>query len=163
MKKKKDPTEPIACRVSPEQRDQLLEEADELNLSLAEYVAMLVTMAMYEDANVEKLRDQVNSATNQQLKQLQEQLAQEQGSIWKQEPYASMLEIVLQNDAILATLYEEHFEKPFPATILKQAGYEFNFMLQGANKEQRVFYFTGRFGWAFTDAKSEQVILKRNA
>ncbi|WP_242929573.1 hypothetical protein [Pontibacter vulgaris] len=162
MKKKKDPTEPIACRVSPEQREQLLQEADEIGLSLAEYVAMLVTMAMYEDTNIEKLRDQMNSATAEQLKQLQTQIAQEQGHVWNQKPYASMLQTVLRNDAILATLYEEYFEKPFPANVLKQAGYEFNFMLQGANIDQRIFYFTGRFGWAFTDAKSEQVTLKRN-
>ncbi|MER2999186.1 hypothetical protein [Pontibacter populi] len=162
MKKKKDPTEPIACRVSPEQREQLLQEADELGLSLAEYVAMLVIMAMYGDTDLEKLRDQVNSATAEQLKLLQEQLAQEQGSVWKQEPYASMLHQVLRNDEILATLYEQHFETPFPATALKQAGFDFNFLLQGVNKEQRTFYFSGRFGWAFADSESERVILKRN-
>ncbi|WP_439882158.1 hypothetical protein ACSX1A_03135 [Pontibacter sp. MBLB2868] len=160
MKRRKEPTEPIACRVTPEQRRQLIKEADALELSTAEYVAMLVTLSLYGDSGVVELRERLVEL-DERTKALKLELLEEKELVWMQEPYCSLLQGVLKNDQILEEFYEEHSEDSFQSNLLGKAGFDFSVLLQGETIGNQMFYFTGRYGWKFLDASQKQVVLKR--
>jgi hypothetical protein len=159
MKKKADPTIPIASRIDTYTNAQLLRGAASMEMSRSQYVAYLLTITLY-GTDTHELQGRLIALT-QQLESLQQQVKDENGAIWKQEPYASFLQKVLHNDKVLATLYTTYSETPFPTEMRNAHNFYPGIFLTGGREGDQVFHLTGTYGWAYTDAKKSHVMIKK--
>ncbi|MBC5772760.1 DUF4200 domain-containing protein [Pontibacter sp. KCTC 32443] len=157
MKTKADPTTPVATRINTCIEEQLRKGAASLNMSMSQYIGYLLTITLY-GSDVHELQEKLIELT-QQLEVMQAQLEQEKAAIWKQEPYASFLQKVLHNDSILATLYTTYITRPVPVRMLIDQSFYPGVFLNGVKEEDKVFHFTGTYGWSYADAKKSHVTI----
>ncbi|MBX0334326.1 hypothetical protein K3G39_13870 [Pontibacter sp. HSC-14F20] len=159
MKKKADPTIPIASRIDTYTNAQLLRGAASMEMSRSQYVAHVLTRNLRGKTS-QKMQERLVELT-QQLETLQQQVKDEIGAIWKQEPFASFLQKLLHNDKVLAALYTTYSETPFPTEMRNAHNFYPGIFLTGGREGDKVFHLTGTYGWAYTDEKKSHVMIKK--
>ncbi|MBA9077111.1 hypothetical protein [Rufibacter quisquiliarum] len=135
----------------------LLRDADSLDLSLAEYVAMTLSLGQYGNTDLQPVKEKLQEVLmyNNELQQKLED------SPWVREPMASSLQALLRNDEIMRDLYGRHGAEPVPRQLMAQEGFRFNVMSQGVTEGEKNFYFSGSYGWAYADKNKKYVQLTR--
>jgi hypothetical protein len=161
MKKLKDLTVPVAGRISPELKLKLDKAADELGVSTAQYVAMMLTLAEYGETSIDQIKSQLLETITRKISEVPK-LQQQNEMIWEKAPFSGMLEAVLKNEGILAEMFVTNGNKPISSSELVNKGFKYNVLLQGEYQEGIYYYFTGLHGWAFTDTTKKYVkIIKK--
>ncbi|KAA9338805.1 hypothetical protein [Adhaeribacter soli] len=160
MKKLKDLTLPVAGRVSPDLKQKFEKAADELGLSLAQYVSMMLYLAEYSEAGLYKIKSQLLGPVKKEDPQCNIREKKDK-AVWEKAPFSDMLSAVLKNEEILAEIYVTNGNKPILSNELVKNGFKYNVLLQGEYLESTYYYYTGLHGWAFTDSSKKYVVITK--
>ncbi|WP_299818049.1 hypothetical protein [uncultured Pontibacter sp.] len=161
MRQLKEKTASISCRVPVDTKQKFIEMSDILQLSLAQYVALLVHIGDSGEAGFKEVEKQLEDAYATQ-KALKEELQKYKDLLpFAQAPYLTPLTAILQNDQILKELYENHRKEPLAKAILLTKEFQFNVMLEAKFFEKTTYYSMGGFGWTYMGKDRNTVTIRK--
>jgi hypothetical protein len=154
----KEKTVPLSCRVSEKMKSQIEDMADALQLSLAQYVSILVVIGQTGEDGLKELQDKLAAACEKQLKM---QIELEKLSPLQSTAFAKPLANLIQNELILQTLYEKHEKRLIDKNELIKLDFQTNTILQAKLIDGATFYFMGSYGWSYTDAARKFITIRK--
>lgn len=160
MKTRKDKTAPLSCRVPEELKLQIIDIANNLDMSLAQYVAILLEMG-FNGKNATDFQQQLNTITTKLQEKEKEVNYLKSLTHGLQPPFSHGLATVIKNDQTLEALFLIHRDSPISRELLVSNNFKFNVLLEAQTIENKTFYFMGNFGWAFYDESKTNIIIKK--
>ncbi|WP_439880717.1 hypothetical protein ACSX1A_16360 [Pontibacter sp. MBLB2868] len=138
-------------------KSQIEEMADTLNMSLAQYVAVLVAVGQNGEEGLKVLKNRLTAA-NEKQQETEREL--EKLLPFTKPAFAKPLAALLQNEQILSDLYTQYGKKSFERMELAKLGFQFNLMLQAKSIDKILYYFMGSYGWTYADGERKTITIR---
>lgn len=160
MKLRAPLTLPVSARVAPDLKQWLLTGADQHQMSLCEYTALVLAVAAGEHDELNRFRRE-NLAQQLRLEAAEQRLTDQSAQVaWYQGAVAKQLKHVLQNLDCLSVLHGQYGNAPVPLGEATQRGFVATYLLAAISIDGHLYHAIGEYAWRYsTPARTHLLIL----
>lgn len=152
-------TQPVSARVAPDLKQWLLDGADQHQMSLCEYTALILALAAGEHDVLNLLRRESHSQ-RLLLEAAEKRLADQHAAFaWYQGAVAAQLTHGRQNLECLRRLHEQYGNAPVPVAEAQKLHFAPSYLLVSLSIDGFLYHAIGEYAWRYNTSQQTHLLI----